>query len=428
MKIRNLDINSYRHLHDIKFDFTYPEKHLNKGKPLNKICIIGQSASGKTSILELIKDSLIKLDEADVVNGKYIFNHFSVPFKGILKYVHNDSLLQITEDAIIKNGKEFRNMPASGGGAVQKLMGDGIKLLYLSSELITRTVINILKQNPLDILSNLPEGAATSVQKLRNGQNYIYEFGKETDQQIWLSLLFRILDYRKRFTQMVSELIHKGAIADFNRLNNDYLKWAETNENPLISFAKYFNPILNKLCLEVDLINTEYPIPIKSMSNDEIISISELSTGTKGLLFSMFPLYEVDTTESIILIDEPERSLFPDMQIDLITYYQNLAPDAQFIVATHSPFVAAAFEPEERFILYFNKEGHVSVRRGESPIGDDPNDILRNDFNVDYYNDFGKRAYQKYRDLKIKAAQETEPERKKELIIKLAELGDKYNF
>ena len=142
----------------------------------------------------------------------------------------------------------------------------------------------------------------------------------------------------------------------------------------------------------------------------------------------MFPLYELDTTDSIILVDEPERSLFPDMQIDLISHYQKLAPDAQIIVATHSPFIAAAFEPEERFILYFGGDGKVAVRRGESPIGDDPNDLLRNDFNVDYYNEFGKKAYKEYLDLRRKVTQETEPGKKKELLIELTELGDKYNF
>lgn len=190
---------------------------------------------------------------------------------------------------------------------------------------------------------------------------------------------------------MASELINKGAIGDLAKLNKQYAKWSEANENPLISFANYFNPILRKLNLEVDLINTEYSIPIKSGNNEEIIPVSSLSTGTKGLLLSMFPLYELDTADSMILLDEPERSLFPDMQIDLMSHYQNLAPDAQLIVATHSPFIAAAFEPEERFILYFDANRKVAVRRGESPIGDDPNDILTNDFNVDYYNDFGKK-------------------------------------
>jgi hypothetical protein len=180
--------------------------------------------------------------------------------------------------------------------------------------------------------------------------------------------------------------------------------------------------------LEIDLVNTEYPIPFKSKNKDEIVPVSGLSTGTKGLLLTMFPLNELDTKDSIILLDEPERSLFPDMQIDLISIYQKMAPDAQFMVATHSPFIAAAFEPEERFILYFNESGKVAVRRGESPIGDDPNDILRNDFKVNYYNDFGKKAYKEYLELKRKVSLETQPERKKEMIVELAKLGDKHNF
>jgi predicted ATPase len=118
--------------------------------------------------------------------------------------------------------------------------------------------------------------------------------------------------------------------------------------------ANFFNPILNKLNIEVDLVNTEFTIPFKSKIKDEVVPVSSLSTGTKGLLLTMFPLYELDTNDAIILMDEPERSLFRDMQIDLITHYQNLAPNAQFIIATHSPFIAAAFETEERFILYFD--------------------------------------------------------------------------
>lgn len=178
----------------------------------------------------------------------------------------------------------------------------------------------------------------------------------------------------------------------------------------------------------MDLINTEYFIPIKSSINEEVIPASSLSTGTKSLLLSMFPIFELKTYDSIILIDEPERSLFPDMQIELMGHYQRLAPDAQFIVATHSLFIAAAFEPEERFILYFDEKGKVAVRRGESPIGDDPNDMLTNDFKVSYYNEFGNKAYKDYLTLKQQVEQETNKEKKQELIVKMATLGDKYNF
>lgn len=243
-----------------------------------------------------------------------------------------------------------------------------------------------------------------------------------------MTLLSEILEYRKKFTQLASELINRGNLADIKRLQDEYAKWSQENVNPVVSFANYINPVLHKLGLEVDVISTEYFIPIKLQNKEGVILFKDLSTGTKGLLLSLFPLCELNTNDSVVLIDEPERSLFPDLQIDLLTHYQRLAPNAQFIVATHSPFIAASFEPEERFILYFNKEGEVSVRRGESPIGDDPNDMLRNDFNVEYYNQFGKEAYQRYVALKKRVSEETEQIKKKQLIIEMAALGDKYNF
>ncbi len=189
-----------------------------------------------------------------------------------------------------------------------------------------------------------------------------------------------------------------------------------------------FNPLLEKLNLEVDLVNTEYSIPIKNKKTDEIFPIQNTSTGTKGLLLSFLPLFKLYTKDSIILMDEPERSLYPDMQMDLMEHYQRLAPEAQFIVATHSPFIAASFEPEERFILSFNKEGKVVVDPGKSPIGDDPNDILYKDFNIDYINKEGKEAYKEYLELKQKIYFEEDVVEKQKLIKKSEKLGDLYNF
>lgn len=428
MKISKLHIDSYKHLQNISFDFTYPDGHENAGKPLKKICIIGQSATGKTSVLELIKNSISKLNTLELVYNSYFIDNLNLDFVGQIEYKLIDSTIQLKKNIVIINGREFKNWSQGGGDIVSKLINDDLKLLYLSSDLISSEAVNIFNQNPLSIFNDLIVDQITGLRKKFIKTSYIYQFGQEVNTELWFSLLYKILDYRKRFTQMASELINKGAIGDLTKLNQEYNKWSKNNENPLESFANYFNPILKKLNLEVDLINTEYSIPIKSGYNEETIPISSLSTGTKGLLLSMFPLYELDTTDSIILVDEPERSLFPDMQIDLISHYQNLAPDAQIIVATHSPFIAAAFEPEERFILYFDTDGKVAVRKGESPIGDDPNDLLRNDFKVDYYNEFGKKAYKEYLDLRTKLTQETELEKKKELLIELTELGDKYNF
>ena len=181
--------------------------------------------------------------------------------------------------------------------------------------------------------------------------------------------------------------------------------------------------------MEVDLVNTEYSIPIKNKRTDEIIPIQDTSTGTKGLLLSFLPLFKLDTKDSIILIDEPERSLYPDMQMELMDHYQRLAPDAQFIVATHSPFIAASFEPEERFILYFNDKGKVDVMRGSAPIGDDPNDILKSDFQLEYLmNENGRNAFEKYIKLRKELAKEKNIIKKDKILDELLKIGTAYKF
>jgi energy-coupling factor transporter ATP-binding protein EcfA2 len=428
MKLSKIHIDSHFHLENISFDFVYPEGHSKAGQPLEKICIIGQSATGKTKILELIKKSILGLKSAEVVNDVALFTfRRDFAFNGSITYLYNNELLTITSEGVLKGNKFFKSIE-SGGGTITNLIEKGLKLIYLSSDIISKETVDILNQNPSDLSNRRAESKSKLALLPPNPVNYIYEFDQNFDELSWYSLLSEILSYRKRFAQMASELINKGSIGDFKKLNKEFEKWASKNENPLVKFANYFNPVLKRLNLEVDLVNTEFSIPIKSKVNDNIVPISGLSTGTKGLLLSMFPIYELDTTDSIILIDEPERSLFPDMQIDLIENYQNLAPKSQIIVATHSPFIAASFEPEERFILYHDEDGKVTIRQGESPIGDDPNDILRSDFNINYYNKFGQEAYKRYVSLKEQMANENNPQRKKDLLKDVTQLGDEYKF
>lgn len=428
MKIKKLNIGSYRHLENINLDFTYPEGHPQAGMPLEKICFIGQSATGKTSLLELIKNLVSELSQTEVINetGVWPMNHLI--YNGEAEFSLIEGPLLVRNDSSIRLGEKEFHPGNISGGAVGHLIKEDIKLFYFSSEVISEKAIQIFNQSPLNIINALSEGIAPELSKRYTGSRYIYEFTQDVDERVLFTLLGRILEYRKKFLQMATDLIKRGKIADLNKVNAEIQKWAAINKNPLVLFSELFNPILEKLNLEIDPDNTDFAIPIKSKFQDDVIPISSLSTGTKGLLLSFFPLFEFDTSESIILIDEPERSLFPDLQVELFSYYKSFAPDAQFITATHSPFIAAAFEPEERFILYFDEKGKVALRQGLSPIGDDPNDILRNDFNVEYYNEFGKKAYQDYLKLKQEMIQEKDPERKKDLLVEAVKLSNKYNF
>lgn len=422
MKISKLHIDSFRHLENLDFDFTYPEDfhdEAKRGKPLDKICFIGQSATGKTGLLELIYDDLkefhkIELDE----DGKIWGNFFG--FKGRMKIHKNNDIYEYINGVILKNDYPFKNSDKPTIW-LSDLFDGSDKFFFFTTELLASKNLKVFEYESIFL-----------IEKFKSKFSGDFDINKQVfddnvDETIWIYLLKQNLNYLQNFLQFATELINSGSVLDSTSQEKVNM-WKLINNNPLIEFSDKFNLILEKINLEVDLINTKNIIPLKHKISGENISIKNISTGTKQLLLTALPLFKLDTKDAIILIDEPERSLYPDMQMDLMEYYQNLAPEAQFIVATHSPFVAASFEPEERFILYFDDEGKVAVRRGSSPIGDDPNDILKNDFGINYYNKYGEEAYKKYIKLKEEVAKESDPARKRKLLLETVKLGDTYNF
>ena len=59
MKITKIEIKNYHQFKNFSIDLTYPQGHSKAGKPLDKICFIGQSGTGKSTIIELIYKKLI---------------------------------------------------------------------------------------------------------------------------------------------------------------------------------------------------------------------------------------------------------------------------------------------------------------------------------------------------------------------------------
>ncbi len=76
MKICSLKINSYKQFKDLELNLTYPIGHEKEGQALDKICIIGQSGTGKTNLLNIIKKSVVNFSE--LRSNSYLpFHQFS---------------------------------------------------------------------------------------------------------------------------------------------------------------------------------------------------------------------------------------------------------------------------------------------------------------------------------------------------------------
>ncbi len=101
-------------------------------------------------------------------------------------------------------------------------------------------------------------------------------------------------------------------------------------------------------------------IRIETLQGQEV-PFNAWSTGTKQLITRVLPLYAKRPKNFLLLFDEPEQSLYPDIQTEIIDVITNpkLSTDCQFFFATHSPLIASCFEPWEIVELKFRPDGTV---------------------------------------------------------------------
>ena len=71
----------------------------------------------------------------------------------------------------------------------------------------------------------------------------------------------------------------------------------------------------------------------------------------------------------------------------------------------------------------------MTVRRGITPEGDDPNDVLEKDFAVrSLYGPAGIRSWERFLDLRHKIQTEPDAAKKKQLMTEFLSIGNNYNF
>ncbi|CUR51624.1 conserved protein of unknown function [Nitrosotalea devaniterrae] len=82
-----------------------------------------------------------------------------------------------------------------------------------------------------------------------------------------------------------------------------------------------------------------YGFSFKDVKNNDPVEIADLSAGEKGIIHFIFSIFAPDLKDGLLIIDEPEIHLHPQMQkkcMSIIEYAQKDL-NLQCIVATHSP-------------------------------------------------------------------------------------------
>lgn len=352
MKVTKIHIKSFHQFKDLEIDFTYPKGHEKSGEPLDRVCFIGQCGTGKTKLLNIIgglthnyETFKTKYDFTEA-NGFVSIKNFEISYD---QTISADEKYTYTTSNQKKNNEDFNT-----------------DIFFDEDD------HNILKVKPnlISYPAELKYEISDEEPKEDFKKRKIIDFSWDNATAIWNLILTDIQKYQEEeliIRQEISRVVEdkKNDLIAIKEALDKLELWQKSNFNPILDIAEHcLNPILAKFHLRVktklDIQKKEDIgfIKIEDFTGNEI-PYGLWSTGTKQVVLSALPLYLLKPKHTIILYDEPERSLYPDLQRIIIDYYQSLTKECQFFFSTHSPIVASSFEPWEIIELKFDKEGSI---------------------------------------------------------------------
>ncbi len=240
MKIQYLEICNYKQFTDLKLDLTYPKGHPKEGEPLDKICIIGQSGTGKTNLLEIVKKSVIDFSEqptdsylpfsefvGEGNDDRYIRSKFITELSNSLETLFNSKNSKIKCEIAINTLYNEKNYFVSAFKSTTHLKNNNIENETISEALNTLKSNNFINKTIINI----------------NESSNSFEL-----------LKMRIESYEKNHTDYMKTLMNKLFNNDLYTKENskeDMKNWEKENENILDTISDKLNSILNKFNLEL---------------------------------------------------------------------------------------------------------------------------------------------------------------------------------
>lgn len=159
-------------------------------------------------------------------------------------------------------------------------------------------------------------------------------------------------------------------------------------------FTRAFSQIFKNLNYE-RIENKDNQKDVLFHCNENEISISALSSGEKQIVFrGAFLLKDQQSTRGcIVLVDEPEISLHPNWQINILDFYKNLFLDednnqtSQIFMSTHSPFIIHNTNHTSDKVIIINKDenGRISIADKQEYYNCNRLDAIYTAFGISYF-------------------------------------------
>lgn len=325
MKVKRIEIDKFWDKYNIRWD-------LNS----NVNILTGVNGAGKSTVLDLISSIIIggKLP-IDLVKKvglvRIIFdNGFS-----IVNVNFKDSYLnlqkQAKENEILNELKEDLDSELSKSTRKSKLNSITLNASISFVESPSKEkmpIAQFLDKLNIDIVSTFDEPLTGFDDKIK--WESLREDGVRSSLDKELHEMQELYSYYiGNLANAIEKMILAGSQPDIDSLKSLY-----ATKNLFISII---NELFAQTGKTLDIENSKLAFIIKQ--DKKPISIYELSSGEKQMLYILWKVLLQDNKPYILVLDEPEISLHIDWQEILITKIKQLNPNCQVIIATHAPSV-----------------------------------------------------------------------------------------
>jgi ABC-type cobalamin/Fe3+-siderophores transport system ATPase subunit len=387
MKIRTIQIKNYKMFKDVTLDFTNRD-----GDTLDTVVIAGLNGSGKTSLLQLLQRlfseslNLFKvgslLHKYEVEKNALICDEIALELD--LSDDEKSRLISLAHQLTAKINKSVGNQNEIMRALEQleKRLNTQARYIKLSYQLQKTEKGFFLSQNDFAFFGILPEpelrslfkvlsfSAVHSHQSISNNMTFNDQSSTSMESD-GIVFPINIFSYQKTVETHIVRLVQEKVMANRDLIPKAVIEQAISEINQLLAGVSLKTVLVD--------INSEQPI-FKSFDGQKVFS-NELSGGEKQLYYKAILFDKLRPQNSLIMVDEPETSLHPTWQQQVLNFYQQIPGNNQVILATHSPHIIASVQPDNLFILHQNDakqtvECFNAREKGFHTRGNEPNDIL----------------------------------------------------